>query len=88
MNPVPASVIEKIVADSFGQYEMRGTRSMSNTNSNTFQPSCITTALTKEEFKKIQKSNKILEDRDTMTTKGSTHDLMNEFSQIFKNSKQ
>lgn len=88
MNPIPDKHIEKLFSEYLGKYETRGTRSMSSTDKIPATPSVILKPVLKEEFSKIPEVEDAGEDRDTLASSESTSDLINEFSQIFKNKKQ
>ena len=88
MNPIPDSHIEKILSDYLGKYESRGTRSLSNSEQIPPYPSFLFKSHFKDDFSKIPEASDAGEDRDTMAESENANDLLNEFSQIFKNNKQ
>jgi len=87
MGSIPDKHVEDIISDYLGKYEQRGVRSLSTTE-NTFKESSFITAVLCEGENSKTDDSETCEDRDTLPESESTNDLVNEFSQIFKNNKQ
>ena len=88
LTPIPGKYVEKLVSEYLGKYQQRATRSLSNTDYVPKEQSCIAKIFQKEELSKIEETSETAGDKDTQDDSESTNELVNEFSQIFKNNQQ
>jgi hypothetical protein len=88
LTPIPGKYVENLVSEYLGEYQQRATRSLSNTDDVPVNHWWITKAFQKKAISRIDEISETGGEGDTQEDSESTSELVNEFSQIFKNNKQ